>query len=103
MTKFSADGDLDRDGDTPEMARAIEWLRRNRIPISRPSNIQLKIGRLNFYAASGTIYFDGGGARETERGLAGLKTVLERALDRPLLPIDETLVVLPFKPPVRRL
>ena len=103
MTKFSSDGELDQDGDTAEMTRAIAWFRRNRISISRPAKIQLKIGPLNYYATSGTIYFDGGGKPEVERGLAGLKRVLERSLKRTLLPIDGTVVVLAFKPPTRQL
>ena len=103
MSKFSSDGELDQDGDTAEMTRAIAWFRRNQLRISRPTRIQLKFGPLNFYVTSGTIYVDGSGMPEIERGLAGLKTVLERYLKKELLPIDETVVVLAFKRPTETL
>lgn len=103
MTRFSDDGDLDQDGDTAEMTQALAWFRRNQLRISRPTRIQLKIGPLNFYVTNGTIYADGRGEPEIERGLAGLKKVLERSFKLTLLPIDETVVVLPFKGPTEKL
>ena len=103
MIKFTPEGDLDQDGDTAKMTQAIAWFRRNQLRISRPTRIQLKFGPLNFYVTSGTISADGSGVPEVERGLSGLKTVLERCLNRTLLPIDETVVVLAFKRPTETL
>ena len=53
MTESDAKGNLECDGDTPKMVQAIQWLHENRIRVARPAVIQLKIGHLNYYPASG--------------------------------------------------
>jgi len=87
MPEFTADRELIMDGNSPQLVCTIDWLCANHLPVLRPSKIHLKIGSLNFCPGTGTIYFDGS-TREEERGLSGLKKVLERALGRSLLPIE---------------
>ena len=62
----------------------LEWLEKGRVPdVVRLGPNYLKIGDLNFYPSTGTIHRDNQ-PRMVERGLVGLKLVLERALKRQL-------------------
>ncbi|WP_131819248.1 hypothetical protein [Sphingomonas jatrophae] len=85
--RFQLPVDLHWTGDDDRITEAINWLTRAGIPLARPSAIQLKIGPLSFYPKSGTLNFDNQ-ARLPERGLVGLRTVLEQATGRSLPPID---------------
>lgn len=66
---------------------AKDWLRRAGIPYSFASPIHIKIETLNFYPTTGTLNFDNH-RRLPERGLAGLKEVLERFTGRVLPPVN---------------
>jgi hypothetical protein len=68
--------------DHPAMIEAIGLLTRARISFIRVSPVQLKIGPLNFYPASGTLYLDGASLRMEQRGLPGLRQIIERQLQR---------------------
>jgi hypothetical protein len=84
---FQPAEDLHWAGDDERMTAAIDWLIKSGIPVSRTSAIQLKIGSLSFYPATGTLNFDNQ-RRLLEIGLEGLKTVLERSTGRTLPEID---------------
>lgn len=61
--------------DSPAMSQAIDWLEARRYAVRRTSEIQLKIGPVNFYPDSGSINLDEQ-KRLNKFGLAGLKAVL---------------------------
>jgi hypothetical protein len=62
------------DADSPRMRQAIAALLKQKFPVTRPSQYQLKIGGLNFYPDKGTIFPDGGEALEVR----GLNALLDR-------------------------
>lgn len=67
---------LDDTAPDDAMAAAEAWLRRAGIRFTRKTNFQLKIGRVNYYPARGTIFVDGDPAQRPARGLAALEQVL---------------------------
>lgn len=58
------------------LAEATCWLNDRRIPYQLLAGQRLRIGRVNFWPASGKITVSGEGKRRRERGLAGLKRTL---------------------------
>lgn len=73
-----------------EVVRACDWLNSAKVPYEQPTALHIKIGALNFYPTSGTLHFDRQ-PRLPERGLTGLRTVLQRRLRRDLPPVPEIL------------
>ena len=59
---------LRRAGDSPRMREAIDQLEALCVTLYRPTDYQLKVGKLNFYPDKGTIQFDACPAL-AERGL----------------------------------
>lgn len=69
------------------MEKAISWLNEANVTFFQPTGIQLKIqGGISFYPNKGTINFDNQRALK-QRGLHGLREVLQKNLNRELPPI----------------
>jgi hypothetical protein len=84
---FAREGDDAASQKSERMENAIAWLTKAKISFFRPTEIQLKIlDDLSFYPGSGTINFDNQ-PRLKERGLYGLREVLQIELGRQLPPI----------------
>jgi hypothetical protein len=73
---------LRRPADTEEMTAAINWLEKQGHFARRPTPWQLKVGRINFYPHTGTIFCDGDSEPLPHRGLAAFQKLLERDNDR---------------------
>jgi hypothetical protein len=58
------------------MREAVEWLRRHGVPFDQPSDHHLKIGRVNYWPATGTVMRDGDCGPFKVPGLDGLARVL---------------------------
>jgi hypothetical protein len=69
--------------DDDAMAEAKARLERRGVPYKCPSSHQIKIGDVNFYPSTGTIFIDGERAKRRETGLSALERLLKkRALIR---------------------
>ena len=55
---------------------AMKALKQEGFPFKRPTEHQLKVGRINFYPGKGTIFFDGNKKAEEETGLAAFIELL---------------------------
>jgi hypothetical protein len=73
---------LRRPTDNAEMRAAINWLEKQGHFVRRPTPWQLKVGCINFYPHTGTIFCDGDSESLPHRGLAALQELLERDNDR---------------------
>lgn len=76
MSKLKTSVQLFLAEDTPETKAIINWLRDSKIHFVRKTRHHIKIGPINFYPATGTIYFDDEPKARPERGLDALKELL---------------------------
>lgn len=67
---------LRQPGDSDRWNATAAWVEAERIPATRPTKSQLKVGVLNFYPDKGTIHEDGQPAM-TVRGLAAFKIAVD--------------------------
>lgn len=63
--------------ESAEMHATIKWLEEARYSFIRPSGNQLKVGRINFYPNTGTIYCDGDAGASPHRGLKAFQHMVK--------------------------
>lgn len=67
---------LQRDDDSEEMTKAIEFALSYNMVLTRPSPHQIKSGSVSYYPGTGSIVIDGEGKKITG-GLAALRKIME--------------------------
>lgn len=78
MTQTKSNGQGTRENGSTEMRNATDALLLRGIDFHQPSPNQLKIGPLNFYPRTGTIYRDGDRRSLPARGLRAFMQIVRR-------------------------